>query len=81
MKKLKQGQRIYFKINDLVEGYGEVNGDYDLLVIVKPEKPINDYSHIYITRTQILDGPQGAPIVEEESQNTHDPKGSVLERP
>jgi hypothetical protein len=51
-----------------VAGFGVVAGDYDLLIILKPEKQLGDYSHIYVTRTQILQaGPNVAPqVVEEE---------------
>jgi hypothetical protein len=69
MEKLKQDQRIYFKIREGVEGWATVAGDYDLLVIVKPEKQVGSYSHIYVTRTQISNGPDEKPVVEEEADN------------
>ena len=52
--KYKQDERVYFKISEDIKGYATVAGDYDLIVILKPEKPLNDYSHIYVSRTQIL---------------------------
>jgi len=57
MKKLNQNERVYFKIRDEVEGFATVAGDYDLLVILEPEKQIGNYSHIYVVREQIIDGP------------------------
>jgi hypothetical protein len=65
--KYKQDERVYFKISETVAGFGVVAGDYDLLIILKPEKQLGDYSHIYVTRTQILQaGPNVAPQVVEE---------------
>jgi hypothetical protein len=70
--KLKQDQRVYFKIREGMDGFASVAGDYDLLVILKPEKPIGPYSHIYVTRTQIVDLKKDLkqitklPVVEEE---------------
>lgn len=56
--KLKQDQRVYFKVTDEgPEGWGTVAGDYDLIVILKPDVPINNYSHIYVTKTQLVDPP------------------------
>ena len=66
--KYKQNERVYFRTKEgVVEGWGKVAGDYDLIVILEPEKSINDYSHIYVSKTQIIDGPDAKlPVVEPE---------------
>lgn len=68
--KLKQDERVYFKISDTgPEGWATVSGDYDLIVILKPDVAINTYSHIYVAKTQLVDPPK---VVVEETveQNT-----------
>lgn len=65
MSKLKQDERVYFKIAEGIEGYASVAGDYDLIVILKPEKPINNYSHIYVSKLQITERAD-APVVPQE---------------
>lgn len=69
MSKLKQGERIYFRISETVEGYATVAGDYDLLVIIKPETPVGAYSHIYVTKAQIVEPPRTAPVVPEDNDD------------
>ena len=56
--KRKQDERVYYKIGEgKPEGWATVAGDYDLIVILKPEVPINSYSHIYVSQTQIVEPP------------------------
>ena len=64
MEKLKQDQRVYFRIKEGIEGWATVAGDYDLLIILKPENPLSVYSHIYVTRTQLVEPPTEKPVVE-----------------
>ena len=64
MSKLKQDERVFFRISETVEGYATVAGDYDLLVIIKPETQVGNYSHIYVTKTQIVElDTANAPVV------------------
>lgn len=56
--KRKQDERVYFKIQSGgPEGWATVAGDYDLIVIIKPDVQIGNYSHIYVTNAQIVDPP------------------------
>ena len=67
MDKFKQDQRVYFKVANGVEGYATIAGDYDLLVILKPETPVGPYSHIYVTKAQIIPEPKKRPTVPREA--------------
>ena len=65
--KRKQDERVYFKIQaGGPEGWASVAGDYDLIVILKPEVQIGNYSHIYVTNTQIVDPPKSDVVVVDE---------------
>jgi len=69
MNKYKQDERVYFRIKDGVEGWATVAGDYDLLIILKPEKPLSTYSHIYVTRTQVVEVSSELPKIEIEADD------------
>ena len=73
MSKFNQDQKVYFRIKEGVEGYATVAGDYDLIVILKPETPLNSYSHIYVSKTQIVPDPKSAPIVPVEPDDMDQP--------
>ena len=71
MTKFKQDERVFFRISETVEGYATVAGDYDLLVILKPETSVGAYSHIYVTKTQIVPDPAKAPVVPQEDDEDY----------
>lgn len=56
--KYNQGDRVYFRLGEnKPEGWGIICGDYDLLLILQPDTPLNKYSHIYVSKTQIVKPP------------------------
>lgn len=61
MKKLKQNDRVYFKLgDDRPEGWAIVEGVMGWIVILKLEKPLKDYAytHIYAVDSQIVEPPK-----------------------
>lgn len=69
--KFKQNERVYFRIKEGgPEGWATVAGDFDLIIILKPEIQVGAYTHIYVTNTQLVDPPkEKKPVVESVSDS------------